>query len=1117
MSVGDGSDGMKWLRNASASTTEAESHPVHTAGDSSSPPSSPKRRKRRSKRKKKKKVKKKKKKDEDEDEQRERRKRKLSDRDKITKAEAALVAAERYKQRKRLRLQGFADDVCSGLDVRTREAVWAEEVPGRDSFIDRKGNLDNPHYAYMSPLDVPRYALPASDFIIGCESSPQWFVRALLAEKTTADPGHESRFKNSARYFSARNRLRCDGGSAQPCVSRSDDSKSFEQWGDFMPLVDRKGGPEGVHVDGLTGGTIHQRREMEFREQLRETPNNISLWIEFIGFLGGPDSSDGSMCGVSTWEKQKCEFERSILLNPTAEKLIIAYLAHCRMRDAPSELRGRWEKAVSKASAGPLLWKAYTTHIESEMDNFSVEKAIDAHARALAAVTQKCRDDARPVVEAEATVAAFLFRAVDFLTRSGHSERAIGILQANAEYNLFCPNALRGAKGRQIKFKRELFRAFWDSEAPRMGDTGAQGWAAWHEKQEVRDLQNQRRPHGEGFKAEKINRKDRFGGGRGSSEKWTSWAGVERGAEKSFSAPLRGLRAEKLNDFSIGAAELDRVVFYEDVGPFLCDVTTTPSQESLIIRLVRAAGARGNVADMCRRPGLAVSSWTADACRAATVEEIPGLVRVPGFGESGDWTGANDPGSYYSASLTLSSNPQRFHSSAPVDSSAPVAPPAPELKRNDNNNSAGRVSSGQSEFCDDVFRAALSGSAGPALARSSALTVARIASKVQGRGFESALHEFKTVLESQPNRLRLWAGYAELLTASGHIKKAAKVCRKALALCDRLPSSARAETPALFWTYANILIFRLRDEPLAQRVLAAAPSGSLPPKKSRKPLSPIEVARVRKRYADALVGSDDGDESTGSGDAPTPYRPVSPDAYLAMCRTWFEYFRDGIQTALQTLEQCPVMRERIPGFAGIPGLNVRAAQREWLEVERVRLIQWHSATNPAPVRILRDALRRALAMYPDNGNLLSVLTRVEGAGTQSTLQFRRFFSGFTRDHSTPSHPATIAWTHWVARELTKPASQYQIIRIFERALAGPSRACAALWRMYVRWLTTHGHAAKEVFLRSLRSCPGCKCLWVEGIRLLSKTKPPQIDKEEMALLKRAGEALGIRIRAEEQW
>jgi hypothetical protein len=66
-----------------------------------------------------------------------------------------------------------------------------------------------------------------------------------------------------------------------------------------------------------------------------------------------------------------------------------------------------------------------------------------------------------------------------FEWQAGHHEFAIGLLQAQIDYSIFAPHIEVNEKS-----KKRLFKDFWDSGAPRIGEDGSTGWAEWLQKQE---------------------------------------------------------------------------------------------------------------------------------------------------------------------------------------------------------------------------------------------------------------------------------------------------------------------------------------------------------------------------------------------------------------------------------------------------------------------------------------------------------------------------------------------------------------------------------------------------------------------------------------------------------
>jgi hypothetical protein len=80
---------------------------------------------------------------------------------------------------------------------------------------------------------------------------------------------------------------------------------------------------------------------------------------------------------------------------------------------------------------------------------------------------------------AEQAMVTILADRCRFELQTGHAELGLGIFQAAIEYSLFAPLIQTSENN-----KRRLFEAFWDSQALRIGEEGALGWALWLEREE---------------------------------------------------------------------------------------------------------------------------------------------------------------------------------------------------------------------------------------------------------------------------------------------------------------------------------------------------------------------------------------------------------------------------------------------------------------------------------------------------------------------------------------------------------------------------------------------------------------------------------------------------------
>lgn len=98
-----------------------------------------------------------------------------------------------------------------------------------------------------------------------------------------------------------------------------------------------------------------------------------------------------------------------------------------------------------------------------------------------------CCGHARCWQQAEEARVAFALEAIATWLQSGHTERAIGGIQAMVEFTTFAPPFPPGLASRAGQVRH--FRSFWDSGAPRVGEEGAAGWSTWMMLDEQRKLQ----------------------------------------------------------------------------------------------------------------------------------------------------------------------------------------------------------------------------------------------------------------------------------------------------------------------------------------------------------------------------------------------------------------------------------------------------------------------------------------------------------------------------------------------------------------------------------------------------------------------------------------------------
>ncbi|KAG8906633.1 hypothetical protein FRB99_006421 [Tulasnella sp. 403] len=137
----------------------------------------------------------------------------------------------------------------------------------------------------------------------------------------------------------------------------------------------------------------------------------------------------------------------------------------------PSALTEEWESTLkltahSTSSGSFDLWMDYLHRTLKSEGIMDLEAAV---TRIRASLPTQATD-----WSCDAFKLRVLWRVCVGLAESGHTERAMAILQAQCEMVLFMPPELRG---KPFSAQLDAFEEFWESECPRIGEVDAKGWA----------------------------------------------------------------------------------------------------------------------------------------------------------------------------------------------------------------------------------------------------------------------------------------------------------------------------------------------------------------------------------------------------------------------------------------------------------------------------------------------------------------------------------------------------------------------------------------------------------------------------------------------------------------
>ena len=235
----------------------------------------------------------------------------------------------------------------------------------------------------------------------------------------------------------------------------------------------------------------------EYNERTRTDPGNESLWLSFATFQGEflvLSKRRNKVKGSAAIAAKKIAIlEAGVRANPKSERLLYAHLELCAEVWEHGHALTAWRAAVAQHPASLRLWRRYLRFSIGTFASFSLSAATTAYAQAFRQLSERSaaalvesqrggmserRHRAR-AAELEKTHFGLVLDWSALLHRAGFTERAVGLLQAAVELNWFTPQHLAPATGSGHTTRLRFLEAFWESEAPRLGDDGAEGWGTW--------------------------------------------------------------------------------------------------------------------------------------------------------------------------------------------------------------------------------------------------------------------------------------------------------------------------------------------------------------------------------------------------------------------------------------------------------------------------------------------------------------------------------------------------------------------------------------------------------------------------------------------------------------
>lgn len=304
------------------------------------------------------------------------------------------------------------------------------------------------------------------------------------------------------------------------------------------------------------------RRTRELNAAVQARPGEEQRWLDLADFQsealpllnrgkGGAAARAAAAAEPSlAAEKKIAILQRALTHHPASERIVAELLRAAEAIASPEQLQQRWRAALARHPGSSLLQQA---HIEAAKRRFEAFLAPDVQEMYTRAIESLGAERGRKLrgfrVSGDPSMGAEIERlevqlvdlalgACCFSMSTGHTEQAVGAIQAVLEFHC-CRPPLPPMAAPVL----QLFKDFWRSDCPRIGEAGARGWNGWF-REHVLGLptlmdDNQRLPtavsaaSSKGIAAEPEAAERQDGGWSG----WVQWTPEDEGPTEA-SAPM---------------------------------------------------------------------------------------------------------------------------------------------------------------------------------------------------------------------------------------------------------------------------------------------------------------------------------------------------------------------------------------------------------------------------------------------------------------------------------------------------------------------------------------------------------------------------------------------------
>ena len=327
----------------------------------------------------------------------------------------------------------------------------------------------------------------------------------------------------------------------------------------------------------VTSDKLAHKQRARLSKTIDAEPTNYEAWINLIihqdtmlglgqnmrrTSLTNAEKSSNAEIKVSMFQKALDNVKDS----EGREVLLLGLMQEITEIWAIDKILSCWRKVIQENRQSTRLWTKYLDFMQTNFTYFRFEEVRNVYLDCLKLIHEARTSGEISLDEQDKSFDTQIYvvlRMTLFMRESGFTEHANAAWQALLEFVFFKPVIVQASDHNKDGFSDETtvsrFEVFWDSEVPRIGEEGAEGWASFVQKQ------------GEPLQL-RIETAD---GLEDSNELWKSWADLERRHNLLSRNPARTIDDTEANDPY-------RIILFSDIRPFLIDPPSRAGQQLIL-------------------------------------------------------------------------------------------------------------------------------------------------------------------------------------------------------------------------------------------------------------------------------------------------------------------------------------------------------------------------------------------------------------------------------------------------------------------------------------------------------------------------------------------------------